>query len=120
LVLDEALWGEAGIEQEARRVTDPWEDILRNMPELTTYGYWKDGVRHEGLRRIIHHDGDEDKVIASHLLEYVLGIQPGNQTTQHTMRLSTVMKNVGWQRPKNGYVSITGLGRMKGYFRNSA
>ncbi|WP_407174433.1 VapE domain-containing protein [Bradyrhizobium sp. STM 3562] len=117
LVLDEALWGAAAAEQEARRVTDPWEDILRNMPDLTTYGYWKDGVRHEGTRTIIYDERDEEKVIASHVLEYVLGIQPGSQTTQHTMRFATVMKKLGWERAKNGYVSIPGIGREKGYFR---
>ena len=57
-MLDEALWEAAGIEQEARRVADPWEDILRNMPEQTTYGYHKDGVWHEGVRTIIHRDAD--------------------------------------------------------------
>jgi hypothetical protein len=117
LALDERLWGEAGIEQEARRVTDPWEEILRNMPELTTYCYWRDGARHEGTRTIIYDDGIEEKVIASHVLQYVLGIEPGNQTTQQGMRLSTVMKKVGWERPKNGYVSILGIGREKGYYR---
>jgi predicted P-loop ATPase len=117
LVLDEHLWGAAAIEQEDRRVADPWEDILRNMPELVTYGYRKNGVWHEGTRTNIHHDGDEEKVVASHLLEYVLGIQPGNQTTQHPMRLSTVLKKLGWERAKNGYVSIPGIGREKGYYR---
>lgn len=117
LVLDEKLWGEAAVEQEARRVTDPWEDILRNMPDLTTYGYWKDGLRHEGTRTITYHDQHEEKVIGAHVLEYVLGIQPGSQTTQHTMRLSTVMKKLGWERPKNGYVSIPSIGRQKGYSR---
>jgi len=117
LVLDEKLWSKAGIEQEARRVTDPWEDILRNMPALTTYGYWKDGSRHEGTRTIIYYDEHEEKVITSHVLEYVLGIQPGNQTTQHTMRLSTVMKKLGWERASNGYVSIPSIGRQKGYYR---
>jgi predicted P-loop ATPase len=117
LVLDEKLWGEAAVEQEARRVPDPWEDVLRNMPDLTTYGYWKDGSHHEGTRTITYYDEHEEKVIGSHVLEYVLGIQPGNQTTQHTMRLSTVMKQLGWERAKNGYVSIDSLGRVKGYSR---
>jgi hypothetical protein len=75
-----------------------------------------DDVWHEGVRTIVHHDGGEDKVISSHVLEYVLNIQPGNQTTLHTTRLSTVMKKLGWERASNGYVSITGLGRVKGYF----
>ena len=51
------------------------------------------------------------------MLEYVLGIQPGSQTTQHSMRLSTVMKKLGWERAKNGYLTIPGIGREKGYYR---
>ncbi|MGY3354716.1 hypothetical protein ACVWZK_001379 [Bradyrhizobium sp. GM0.4] len=61
VVLDPALWAEAGLEQEYRRVTDPWEDVLRNMPEMTTYSYWKDGKQHEGTRTIIHYARDEDR-----------------------------------------------------------
>ena len=119
LVLDKALWGEAGQEQEARRVRDPWEDILHPMPELTTYRYYRDGSWHEGTRTIIHGDdgADEEKVIAPHLLQYVLDIPPGNQRVDHTMRLSNVMKQIGWKRAKNGYVSIIGIGRVKGYYR---
>ena len=47
----------------------------------------------------------------------MLGIQPGSQTTQHSMRLSTVMKKLGWERAKNGYLTIPGIGREKGYYR---
>jgi predicted P-loop ATPase len=119
LVLDEALWGEAAIEQEARRVTDPWEDILRNMPEVTSYSYFRDGEQHQGTRTINYRDyaGKLDRVVAAHLLEYVLGVQPSHQTTQHSMRLATVMKKLGWQRAKNGYVTIGSIGRVMGYFR---
>src|SRR6516164_7535485 len=42
LVLDKALWGEAGQEQEARRVRDPWEDLLRDMPLIAEDRYFKD------------------------------------------------------------------------------
>ncbi|MCK1488725.1 hypothetical protein IVB25_40130 [Bradyrhizobium sp. 193] len=130
LVLDPALWGEAGLEQEYRRVTDPWEDVLRNMTEMTTYSYWKDGVQHEGTRTIIHYArdedrhasgkavlGDEQRVSSEELLTFVLNIAPGNQQTGHTMRLATVMKRLGWSRNDNGYVSIKG-NRVKGYYRS--
>ena len=40
-----------------------------------------------------------------------------HQTTVTAMRLSTVMKQLGWQRHKNGYVSIPNHDRVKGYFR---
>ena len=44
---------------------------------------------------------------------------PGTQRTEHGMRLSNVMKQLGWQRPSNGYVTIDGK-RVKGYFRPCA
>jgi Virulence-associated protein E-like domain len=117
LVLDERLWAAAGGEQERRRITDPWEDILRNMPEMSAYRYFSDGVSHEGARTIIHHEGDEERVLSQELLTVVLNISPGNQRVEHLMRLSIVMKKLGWERNANGYVSITGIGRAKGYYR---
>jgi predicted P-loop ATPase len=122
LVLDEKLWAEAGIEQEARRISDPWEDLLRDMPEsvtvvvrLATAGYQE--FKEKDVR-IVHREGDEDKVAGAVLLEHVLKIAGGYQTTAHTMRLSTVMRKLGWERHNNGMVSIGG-DRVKGYFRRS-
>jgi len=51
-------------------------------------------------------------------LEYLLKISPGTQQTGHSMRLSTVMRKLGWERPINGNVTIGGK-RVKGYFRGS-
>jgi predicted P-loop ATPase len=118
LVLDEALWGEAGIEQEARRISDPWEDKLRDMPEMAEISYFKDGFWRENRVRIIHNEGDQVRVAAADILEYILKIPAGNLTTTHTMKLSTVMRMLGWERHKNGMVTIGG-DRVKGYFRRS-
>ena len=115
-VLNEVLWGEAGIEQEKRRINDPWEDILGDMKEMTTYRRYQDGVWHEGTRIIVHHEGKEERVSSEELLTVFLNIAPGNLRTDHTMRLATVMKRLDWQRHDNGYVTINGK-RMKGYFR---
>jgi predicted P-loop ATPase len=116
LVLDEALWAEAGEQQEARRITDPWEDKLSDMPKIVELSYFKDGFWRNREVRIVHREGDEDKIEAAELLEHVLKISPGSQTTAHTMRLSTVMRKLGWERNGNGRVSIGG-NRVKGYFR---
>src|SRR5262249_35048480 len=96
---------------------DPWEDVLRNMPDQSAYRYFNDGMWHDGVRTIVYHEGGEDKVIAEHVLQYLLSIQPGNQTTQHAMRLAVTLKQLGWTRAKNGYVSIRQIGRVKGYYR---
>ncbi|QIG93487.1 virulence-associated E family protein [Bradyrhizobium sp. 6(2017)] len=117
LVLDEELWTVAGREQEHRRVKDPWEDLLRNIPDQTVYGYSKDGVWHEGVRNIIDHSFvDKAQVSAADLLTYLLDVAPGNQRVEHTMRLANAMKKVGWQRTSNGYVTINGQ-RVRGYYR---
>src|SRR6516164_8675900 len=120
LVLDEALWGAAAVEQEARRVTDPWEDVLRDIPEVAVVREYKDGFWREKDEQIIHRgDGaGEDRVAAADILEYLLKIPPGTQQTGHSMRLYTVMRKLGWERPINGNVTIGGK-RVKGYFRGS-
>jgi hypothetical protein len=79
---------------------------------------WVPGV--QGKRRADHlsRRSKEDRVAANDVLEHVLKIPPGNQTPAQTMRLSTVMRKLGWERPNNGNVTIGGK-RMKGYFRAS-
>jgi hypothetical protein len=119
-VLDEALWGTAGIEQEARRISDPWEDVLRDMPKAAVIREFKDGFHREKEVQIIHRDdeADEDRVAAPDVLEYLLKIAPGAQQTGHAMRLSAVMRKLGWERPVNGNVTVGGK-RVKGYLRRS-
>jgi predicted P-loop ATPase len=120
LVLDEALWGTAGIEQEARRTTDPWEDLLRDMPKVAVVREFKDGFWRQEDVQIIYRDEEagEDRVAAADVLEYLLKIPPGTLQTGHSMRLSTVMRNLGWERPHNGNVTV-GSKRLKGYLRRS-
>ena len=121
LVLDEALWGEAAVEQEQRRVKDPWEDALSNIPvwgkEIRGYD---NGVPVERTVQILHVEEGimgREMVSGQSLLKYVLDTPVAHQTTTIAMRLSTVMKQLGWQRHKNGYVSIPNHDRVKGYFR---
>jgi predicted P-loop ATPase len=74
LVLDEALWGEAVIEQEARRVTDPWEAILKEIPRVVTIQEYKHGFHREKDVQIIYLEGSHDRVSAADLLQYILNI----------------------------------------------
>jgi predicted P-loop ATPase len=123
VVLDESMWQDAGVEQEQRRVKDPWEDILANIPvwhtEIMGFDENKKPIEHMVL--IIHRStgnggGGQDVVSAAEILKHILEIPISHQTTATTMRLSTVMKQLGWQRNKNGQVTINGE-RPKGYFR---
>jgi predicted P-loop ATPase len=121
VVLDEAMWDEASAEQEHRRTKDPWENALEHIPMWwdTIEGYDSD---HHPIKKgvlIIHLVDDQEVVSAATLLKHILEIPIGHQTQATTMRLSTVMKQLGWQRHKNGYVSID-RERVKGYFRPSA
>jgi hypothetical protein len=122
VVLDKALWGDAGVEQERRRVKDPWEDTLGLIHQYTTEKYLSDGKWAERQVQIIHYDNaghDEagmELVASAELLEHVLRVPVERQTTAHTMRLATIMARLGWQRHKGGHVRINGK-RVSGYFR---
>jgi hypothetical protein len=119
-VLDEALWPDAGIEQEKRRTKDPWEDALANIPvwHKEIKGYDAAGAPIERTVLIIHADDGLKKEIASaaDLMKHVLDIPVAHQTPATSMRLSTVMRQLGWERNSNGYVYIKGQ-RVKGFFR---
>jgi predicted P-loop ATPase len=120
VVLHEDLWGAAGIQQEQRRVTDPWEDALRMIHKQTLQRVLSNGDWIEKPVDILHYSffgTDEiETVSVPALLEHVLNVPISQQRSDHTMRLSRTMKRLGWQRNTNGYVSINGK-RVRGYFR---
>jgi predicted P-loop ATPase len=95
LVLDQELWADAAIEQDQRRVKDPWEVALADMG-----GHVHDGEERIGTAEILEH----------------LEIEAKQMTPAMPMRIANVMKALGWQRHANGYVSIKGH-RVKGYWR---
>ena len=78
----------------------------------------KDGFWRSEEVQIIHREGDQLRVAAADILEYVLKIQAANVRSDHSMRLSVVMRKLGWERPNNGNVTIGGK-RVKGYFKGS-
>ncbi|SHG81288.1 VapE domain-containing protein [Bradyrhizobium erythrophlei] len=116
VVLDRTMWAAAGIEQEQRRVKDPWESVLAEIPTYADHKYFKDGMWREKDVKIIHTIDGQERVASSDLLEYVLDIPIAQQTTATSMRLSNVMKQLGWERTSNKKVTI-GDERVMGYFR---
>jgi predicted P-loop ATPase len=117
LVLDEALWADAAVEQENRRIPDAWEDALREIPVEIVVEFLKDNVLCSKAYHLTYTIDGKVTVAAATIFEHVLKVPVGNQTTAHTMRLSSAMKHLGWQRASNGYVTIGGK-RVKGYFRD--
>ncbi len=126
LVLDEALWPAAGVEQEQRRVKDPWEDFLEHIPASVEITSYKDGFTRTSTFKILHREdqiGVETKkpyvvelVASSDILKYVLEMPVAHQTTAASMRLATVMKQLGWHRDGNGQVKVSGKW-VKGFWR---
>jgi predicted P-loop ATPase len=126
LTLDESMWGVAGVEQEARRVKDPWEAVLADMPEgIETKEWIAEEKRYvSNYHQIIHYVDDyygayfgvQERVASSDLLTHVLAIPVGQQTTAHTMRLANVMRLLKWNRTSNGKITINGK-QVRGYFR---
>ena len=114
------MWTDAGEEQEKRRVKDPWETVLADMPEVVEKKRW-DGQTEcyvvTETHRIIHLVmSDQERVAAHDVLTHVLEVPIARQTTSDTMRLANAMKALGWQRTSNGKVVIDGK-QVRGYFR---
>ena len=102
IVLDEKLWGAARDAQEQRRVADPWEDILVNMPA-----------------KVIHKSADGfERVASATVLLVVLNIPASQQTSAHGQRLALAMQHLGWERNSSGRVTINGKSE-RGYIRRS-
>jgi predicted P-loop ATPase len=121
IVLDEKFWPDAKIEQEKRRAKDPWEDILANIPDRINRftDFDLPGVNNDV--QIIHRSPDSDgfelqQVASADLLTYVLRVPIGQQERRHSMKLSTIMKLLGWQRPDSQKVTINGQ-QVRGYNR---
>jgi len=113
LVLDEALWGAAGEDQEARRVRDPWEAVLANLSVIPVTGPLA-GVGRLG-RGIVNVEGDEERVTTYDLLTYALQLQEVHMDIRHTKRLADVMRLLGWEAKvfKSEGKSVRGYVRAK-------
>jgi predicted P-loop ATPase len=123
ITLDEAMWADAGVQQDERRIKDPWESVLAVIHEYQEIeGSETSSPGGNKLRRIVHYVDsvfapgyEEERISSRDLLSYVLEIPTAYQTTAHTMRLSVVMKRLGWSRTEN---KITiGKEQVRGFFR---
>jgi predicted P-loop ATPase len=105
VALDEALWATAGEAQEQRRMEDPWEIKLA---EYSDWGFVN--------KTIVHVAGNQARIATLTLLEDVLGIHQAKDLKQNdTMRLSNVMRSLGWKKPDNK-IYIDGK-QVRGFYR---
>ncbi|WP_298106315.1 VapE domain-containing protein [Bradyrhizobium sp.] len=124
LTLDPSLWDAAAIEQEARRVSDGWEDILDHLPShavedpqghVECFNLAEGQTEQSEYIKIVHREDGYEKVSSAVLIRYVLGIRNDRIDRNVSMRLSTVMQRLGWERPPNK-ITIAGA-QVRGYQR---
>jgi predicted P-loop ATPase len=124
ITLDPALWGAAAIEQDARRVQDAWEDVLADMPthaiedqfgRIECFNLAEGQPEEQGYIKIVHTEDGLEKVASATIMRYVLQMRHDRLPENIAMRLSAVMRQIGWERPENK-ISIAGK-QVRGYVR---
>jgi hypothetical protein len=109
MMLGEELRPAAEKAQEKRRTKDLWEDLIDEMEYAGTTTL---------NSAVIHLVDGEERVATSDILDNVLQIPPAQQSRDLSMRLSNVMKKLGWQRDgENKITIIKGQKQVRGYFR---
>ena len=96
LVISEALWADAADQQSARMELDPWEDALAcRLAGLIQYQQKIDG----SFMLASNNAGDPEwRVASDFLLTDILGLPKERQYQNHTKRLASIMRNLGWIR----------------------
>jgi predicted P-loop ATPase len=96
ITIPQELWGAAAAEQEKRRVKDPWEDVLADMPQSVEV--YERGSHLAGTIKITHDLGDKEFISSADVLTHVLKLPTDRQDRHHAMRLADAMKRLGWAR----------------------
>lgn len=95
IVLAEELWPAAKDQQDARMEDDPWLDRLQNI------GIDSDMEAHDFMDwKLLPSDGSY-KVSTADIFQHVLKMEPSNVQSWHNKRLAQLMRNIGWDGPKN-------------------
>jgi predicted P-loop ATPase len=114
LVLDEALWGDAAVVQEARRVRDPWEEALARLAPVGANDSVLAGVGMVGFG-IVQVVGDEWRVATKDIFQITLGMSAHMLDDRHTKRLANAMRALGWTKGVMRFES----GAVRGYHRKA-
>jgi hypothetical protein len=116
LVIPETLWPDVQLEQQARMELDPWEDlILAQLSKLQ-----KNKARMDGLFALAADAmGDPEwRVSTDYLLTHVLDLPKERQTNNHTKRVASLMRGLGWHRHETPMRIGSGVAR--GFIRKNA
>jgi hypothetical protein len=113
--LDPKLWQSAREEQDKRRIPDPWEDLIENMPTIITVRDEAD-IHSSKDVQIIHHSEDKEVASSTDVLVHILKVPAGQQHSDHGRRLARAMARYGWQ---SGRIRIYDK-QQRGYWRYSS
>ena len=114
LTIDESMWPLAAIEQEARRVRDPWEEVLARLSPVGARDSVLAGVGMVGFG-IVQVVGDEWRVATKDIFQTALSMPAHMLDDRHTKRLANAMRSLGWS---NGLIRFE-AGVMRGYYRKA-
>jgi len=106
ILLDEAHWEAAGIEQGRRTMGEPWTDDVAEVATLAER-YMKrfnehpllDGDESDKLGIVYQNDGERERVSSAYVMAKVIGIPSAQQTAEHGKRLGVAMRKHGWTGP---------------------
>ena len=116
LVIPEELWPDVARQQAARMEVDPWEDAL--APRLMRLMHKNANLDGAFVRAADKNGNPEWRVATDYLLSSVLGLPEERQNNNHTKRLASLMRSLGWSRCEDpmrfGRILKRGFTRMVG------
>ncbi len=101
IMLPDAVWAAAGVEQDARTLSEPWVEIVANAAERAAAWPPKDeyltAADKSALGVVYQNDGRVERVTSQFVLWRIIGIPPAQQTAEHGKRLGYAMRKHGWE-----------------------
>jgi hypothetical protein len=113
LTLDRKWWPVAAEIQEARRITDTWEDLVASLVRVPSSGPMT-GLADPRSNAIIHVQGEYEVVTTLSIQRLFFGSNLAAANLGTSKRLSTAMRYAGWT---NDRVKLPGEPQVNGYRR---
>jgi putative DNA primase/helicase len=97
-IKDEELRRAADAEQEQRRITDPWEEIVADWLDSPTK------LTSDGIRVPLELDGG--RVTNAQILEHAIAKPTERQTTSDQIRVGRILHSLGWKKRRVGKARV--------------